>query len=145
MEQSIHEILGKAKGKEEENHSAVRKHRSQSAEGNRKHHSESVDPPPALVRVARPRVPACPVCEVWSFFEEVKRSRRRKQPNRLTEGQTSQQFDNAIDVHFEFQKATDLREGRLPLKPPILQVPRAFRPREFSFAALSIRRPMRCR
>jgi len=112
MEQSIQDTLGKAKGKEEEDHSAVRKHRSQSAEGNRKHHSESMDPPPALMRVASQRVLACPVCKVWSFFEEVKRSRQRKQPNRLTEGQTSQQFDNAIDVHFQFQKATDLRNGQ---------------------------------
>jgi len=92
MEQSIQDTLGKAKGKEEEDHSAVRKHRSQSAEGNRKHHSESMDPSPALMRVASQRVLACPVCKVWSFFEEVKRSRQRKQPNRLTEGQTSQQI-----------------------------------------------------
>jgi len=57
------------------------------------HHPESVDSPPALTIVARQRVLACPVCEVRSFFEEVKRCCEWKQPNRLTEGQTSQQFN----------------------------------------------------
>jgi hypothetical protein len=93
MEQSIQDTLGKTKGKEEEDGGAVRKHRSQSAEGNCEHHSESVDSPPQLMRIARPRVLACPVCKAWSFFEKVKRSGQRKEPNRLTEGQTSQLGD----------------------------------------------------
>jgi hypothetical protein len=100
MEQAIQDTLGKAKGKKEEDDCAVRKHRSQCTESNRKHHPESVDPPPALTIVARQRVLACPVCEVWSFFEEVKRCCEWKQPNRLAEGQTSQQFNKAIDIHF---------------------------------------------
>jgi hypothetical protein len=99
VEHAIQYTLGKAERKEEEDDGTVRKHRSQCAEGNCEHHSESVDPPPPLMRIARPRVLACPVCKVWSFFEEVKRRRQRKQPNRLTEGQTSQQFNNTINVH----------------------------------------------
>ena len=56
--------------------------------------------PPALTRVTRKDVLACPVREMWSFFEEVERGREGKQPNRLTKGQSFQQFNKSIDIHF---------------------------------------------
>jgi hypothetical protein len=93
MKEAIQDTLGKAKGEEEKDDSAVRKHRSQCTESNRERHPEPVDPPPALTIVARQRVLACPVCKVWSLFEEMKHSRQRKEPNRLTERQPSQQVN----------------------------------------------------